>query len=60
MSTGSCNDPRRTSWSKDQNCNHDPKKLFKGAAAVVSSKAGPFALFFAPCVAKGMRPKWRA
>ena len=41
----------------NRNCNHDLKNLFKGAAVVASSKAGPFAEFYAALVAKGMRPE---
>src|SRR5262249_15583332 len=41
----------------NQNCNHDLKNLFKGAAVVASIKPGPFAEFYAALVAKGMRPE---
>ena len=41
----------------NRNCNHDLKNLFKGAAAVASSKAGPFEKFYAALVAKGMKPE---
>jgi transposase len=41
----------------NQNCNHDLKNLFKGAAVVASSKPGPFEEFYAALVAKGMRPE---
>ena len=41
----------------NQNCNHDLKNLFKGAAAVASSKPGPFQEFYTALVAKGMRPE---
>ena len=41
----------------NRNCNHDLKNLFKGAAAVASSKPGPFEQFYAALVAKGMRPE---
>ncbi len=41
----------------NQNCNHDLKNLFKGAAAVASSKPGPFEDFYAALLAKGMRPE---
>ena len=41
----------------NRNCNHDLKNLFKGAAAVASSKPGPFEEFYAALVAKGMRPE---
>jgi hypothetical protein len=33
------------------------KNLFKGAAAVASSKPGPFQEFYTALVAKGMRPE---
>ena len=50
---------RRTSWcgGLNRNCNHDLKNLFKGAAAVASSKPGPFQEFYTALVAKGMRPE---
>jgi hypothetical protein len=41
----------------NQNCNHDLKNLFKGAAVVASSKPGPFEGFYAALVARGMRPE---
>ena len=41
----------------NQNCNHDLKNLFKGAAVVASTKPGPFETFYAALVAKGMRPE---
>jgi transposase len=41
----------------NQNCNHDLKNLFKGAATVASSKPGPFQEFYAALLAKGMRPE---
>src|ERR1700746_83038 len=41
----------------NRNCNHDLKNLFKGAAAVASSKPGPFEQFYAALVAKGMKPE---
>jgi len=41
----------------NRNCNHDLKNLFKGAAAVASSKPGPFQEFYTALVAKGMRPE---
>ena len=41
----------------NENCNHDLKNLFKGAAVMASSKPGPFADFYAALVAKGMRPE---
>jgi transposase len=39
----------------NENCNHDLKNLFKGAAIVASSKPGPFQEFYAALLAKGMR-----
>ena len=41
----------------NENCNHDLKNLFKGAALVASIKPGPFAEFYAALVCKGMRPE---
>jgi hypothetical protein len=41
----------------NRNGNHDLKNLFKGAAAVASSKPGPFQEFYTALVAKGMRPE---
>ena len=41
----------------NQNCNHDLKNLFKGAAVLASSKPGPFQEFYAALLAKGMRPE---
>src|SRR5216684_7862695 len=41
----------------NQDCNHDLKNLFKGAAIVASSKPGPFQEFYAALLAKGMRPE---
>jgi transposase len=41
----------------NRNCNHDLKNLFKGAAAVASSKPGPFQEFYTALLAKGMRPE---
>jgi transposase len=41
----------------NQNCNHDLKNLFKGAAIIAASKPGPFEEFYAALVAKGMRPE---
>src|SRR5499433_925307 len=41
----------------NENCNHDLKNLFKGAAVVASIKPGPFESFYAALVAKGMRPE---
>jgi transposase len=39
----------------NQNCNHDLKNLFKGAAIIASSKPGPLQEFYAALLAKGMR-----
>src|ERR1700719_4102760 len=39
----------------NQNCNHDLKNLFKGAAILASSKPGPFQELYAALLAKGMR-----
>ena len=41
----------------NENCNHDLKNVFKGAATVASSKSGPFEEFYAALLAKGMRPE---
>jgi transposase len=41
----------------NENCNHDLKNLFKGAAVVASIKRGPLAEFYAALVSKGMRPE---
>ena len=41
----------------NRNCNHDLKNVFKGAAIVASTKAGPFQEFYAALVAKGIRPE---
>ena len=41
----------------NRNYNHDLKNLFKGAAVIGSSKAGPFQEFYAALLAKGMRPE---
>ena len=39
----------------NDNCNHDLKNLFKGAAIIASTKPGPFQEFYAALLAKGMR-----
>jgi transposase len=39
----------------NENCNHDLKNLFKGAAILASTKPGPFQEFYAALLAKGMR-----
>jgi transposase len=41
----------------NQNCNHDLKSLFKGAATVASSRPGPFQEFYAALLTSGMRPE---
>ena len=41
----------------NQNCNHDLKNLFKGAAIVASSKPGPFQEFYTALLSKGIRPE---
>src|SRR5215469_3543788 len=48
---------RKNVLVRGRNCNHDLKNLFKGAAAVASSKPGPFEEFYAALVAKGMKPE---
>jgi transposase len=41
----------------NQNCNHDLKNLFKGAAIIASTKPGPLQEFYAALLGKGMRPE---
>jgi transposase len=41
----------------NRNCNHDLKNLFKSAAVVAATKAGPLEEFYAGLLAKGMRPE---
>ena len=41
----------------NENCNHDLKNLFKGAAVIASAKPGPFEKFYAALLTKGMRPE---
>jgi transposase len=48
---------RKETRGLNENCNHDLKNLFKGAAVVASLKPGPFAEFYAALLAKGMRPE---
>ena len=48
---------RKETRGLNENCNHDLKDLFKGAALVASIKSGPFGEFYAALVAKGMRPE---
>jgi len=37
----------------NENCNHDLKNLFKGAAVVASTKPGPFEEFYAALLGQG-------
>ena len=53
-STDNCSDPGKTFWFAVA---IELKNLFKGAAAVASSKPGPFKEFYTALVAKGMRPE---
>ena len=39
----------------NENCNHDLKNLFKGAAIIAATKPGPFQEFYAALLAKGIR-----
>jgi transposase len=39
----------------NENCNHDLKNLFKGAAIIASTKPGPFQEFYTALLGKGMR-----
>jgi transposase len=39
----------------NENCNHDLKNLFKGAAIIAATKPGPFQGFYEALLAKGMR-----
>jgi len=41
----------------NRNHNHELKNIFKGAALIAATKAGPFQEFYAALVAKGMRPE---
>jgi hypothetical protein len=41
----------------NQNCNHDLKNLFKGAAILASNKPGPFQEFYTALLTKGIRPE---
>jgi transposase len=41
----------------NDNCNHDLKNVFKGAAIIASTKPGPLQEFYAALLAKGMRPE---
>ena len=52
---GSSNAPPRTSWCGASTAT--AITIFKGAAAVASSKPGPFQGFYTALVAKGMRPE---
>jgi hypothetical protein len=40
----------------NKNHNHDLKNIFKGAAIRAATVAGPFQVFYAALVAKGMKP----
>ena len=48
---------RKETRGLNENCNHDLKNLFKGAAVVASTKPGPFESFYAALVARGIRPE---
>jgi len=41
----------------NRNHNHELKNIFKGAAIIAATKAGPFQQFYAALVAKGIRPE---
>jgi transposase len=41
----------------NRNHNHELKNIFKGAAIIAATKAGPFQEFYAGLVAKGIRPE---
>ena len=41
----------------NRNHNHELKNIFKGAALIAATKAGPFQEFYAALVAKGIRPE---
>ena len=41
----------------NRNHNHELKNIFKGAAIIAATKAGPFQEFYAALVAKGIRPE---
>jgi transposase len=41
----------------NRNHNHELKNIFKGAAIIAASKAGPFQEFYDALVAKGIRPE---
>jgi transposase len=41
----------------NRNHNHDLKNIFKGAAIIAATKAGPFQEFYDALVAKGIRPE---
>jgi transposase len=41
----------------NRNHNHELKDIFKGAAIIAATKAGPFQEFYAALVAKGIRPE---
>src|SRR5215831_3847560 len=48
---------RKETRGLNENCNHDLKNLFKGAAVVASTKSGPLEEFYAALLGKGMRPE---
>jgi hypothetical protein len=41
----------------NRNHNHELKNIFKGAAIIAATEAGPFQEFYAALVAKGIRPE---
>jgi transposase len=41
----------------NRNHNHELKNIFKGAAIIAATKAGPFQEFYAALIAKGIRPE---
>src|SRR5579862_2681540 len=50
---------KKPAWIRglNENCNHDLKNLFKGAAIIASTKPGPFQEFYTALLAKGIRPE---
>ena|SRR6266571_4230113 len=57
LKTGYARSKKNSVRGLNQNCNHDLKNLFKGAAVIASSKPGAFQEFYAALLAKGMRPE---
>ena len=59
MSKGNCSDSKKPASIRglNENCNHDLKNLFKGAAIIASTKPGPFQEFYEALLAKGIRPE---